>query len=119
MDYVNNFIKICLDIANYYDEKGNDNPDYLGDEMTKKIGLGYKALSNYLRKGTREVITLQENYYSTCYRLKYEESIAVEQQEYLEDVFGDSEPYGINDKDKQRIKEFVQSIKKEWDEKNE
>lgn len=38
-----------------------------------------------------------------------------EMRDYLEDVFGDPEPYTINDKDKERIKMFVKGIMKEWD----
>ena len=113
--YLNRFLKTCLDIADYYDSKGDKDSDYLGDEMTEEIGLGYRALTGYLRKGVKEVIDLQMNYHTACEQRNYHKSIEKHQEEYLLDVFGDAEPYSINDKDKQRIKEFVQSIFAGWD----
>jgi hypothetical protein len=117
INYINNFLKIALNIADYYDNKGNNGEDFLNDEMTKEIGLRYRALTSYLRKGVQEVITLQSNYHKACEQRNYEKSIQEEQKDFLLDMFGDEEPYSINDKDKQRIKEFVQSIFKEWDDK--
>lgn len=119
INYINNFLKIALNIADYYDNKGNNGEDFLDDELSKDLGLGYRALTNYLRKGVQEVISLQMNYHSACAQRNYEKSIQESQKEYLLDVFGDEEPYSINDKDKQRIKEFVQSIFAEWDKENE
>ena len=118
INYLNNMLKICLNIADYYDNKGNEDEDFLDDGLTKELGLGYRALTNYLRKGVQEVISLQMNYHSACAERNYEKSIQESQKEYLLDVFGDEEPYSINDKDKQRIKEFVQSIFAEWDKEN-
>ena len=119
INYINNFLKIALNIADYYDNKGNNGEDFLDDEMTKEIGLGYRALTSYLRKGVQEVITLQSNYHKACEQRNYEKSIQESQKEYLLDVFGDEEPYSINAKDKQRIKEFVQSIFADLDKENE
>lgn len=115
MNYLNNMLKICLNIADYYDNKGDKDDDFLDDELTKEIGLGYRALTNYLRKGVQEVISLQTNYHNACQQRNFEKSIQESQKDFLLDVFGDEEPYSINDKDKQRIKEFVQSIFKEWE----
>ena len=119
INYLNNMLKICLNIADYYDNKGDTDEDFLGDELTRELGLGYRALTNYLRKGVQEVISLQMNYHSACAQINIEKSIQESQKEYLLDVFGDEEPYSINDKDKQRIKEFVQSIFAEWDKEQE
>ena len=112
-------LKICLDIADYYDNKGDTDKDFLNDELTREIGLGYKALTNYLRKGVQEAITLQSNYHSAYAQKNYQKAVCESQKDYLLDVFGDEEPYSINDKDKQRIKEFVQSIFAEWHKENE
>lgn len=112
---INNFLKIALDIADYYDTKGNDNEKFFKDELTDELGLGYKALTSYLRKGVQEVISLQTNYYKACEERNYEKSVQERQKEYLLDVFGDKEPYSINNKDKQRIKDFVKGIFEEWD----
>ena len=114
INYLNNMLKICLNIADYYDNKGDTDKDFIDDDLTKELGLGYRALANYLRKGVQEVITLQSNYHRACHERNYQEDIQKSQKEYLLDVFGDEEPYSINDKDKQRIKEFVQSIFAEW-----
>lgn len=119
INYINNFLKIALNIADYYDNKGNNSEDFLNDEMTKEIGLGYRALTSYLRKGVQEVITLQSNYHSACEQRNYEKSLREGKEEFLLEVFGDEEPESINNKDKQRIKEFVQSIFAEWDKENE
>ena len=119
INYINNFLKIALNIADYYDNKGYYSEDFLNDEMTKEIGLGYRALTSYLRKGVQEVITLQSNYHSACEQRNYEKSLREGKEEFLLEVFGDEEPESINNKDKQRIKEFVQSIFAEWDKENE
>ena len=116
---INRFLKIALDIADYYDNKGDNDHEFLDDGLTKDLGLGYRALTNYIRKGVQEVISLQMNYHNACHQRNYEKSIQESQKDYLLDVFGDEEPYSINDKDKQRIKEFVQSIFKEWDKESE
>ena len=112
-------LKICLNIADYYDNKGDTDENFLDDGLTRELGLGYRALTNYLRKGVQEVISLQMNYHSACAQRNIEKSIQESQKEYLLNVFGDEEPYSINDKDKQRIKEFVQSIFAEWNKKQE
>ena len=114
MNYLNNFLKVCLDIADYYDKKGCEDDSFVDDGLTKNIGLGYRALTSYLRKGVQEVITLKSDYYKACEQRNLEKSIQESQKDFLLDVFGDEEPYSINDKDKQRIKEFVQSIFDEW-----
>lgn len=115
INYLNNMLKTCLNIADYYDNKGDTDYDFFDDELTKELGLGYRALTNYLRKGVQEVISLQMNYHTACEQRNAEKFIQEAQKDFLLDVFGDEEPYSINDKDKQRIKEFVQSIFKEWD----
>ena len=114
INYLNNMLKICLNIADYYDNKGDKDADFLDDELTKEIGLGYRSLTNYLRKGVQEVISLQTNYHNAFHQMNFEKSIQESQKDFLLDVFGDEEPYCINDKDKQRIREFVQSIFAEW-----
>ena len=37
-------------------------------------------------------------------------------EDFLQDVLGDYDIHTINDKDKERIKEFVKGIMAEWDE---
>ena len=112
---MNYFLKIALDIADYYDNKGNDNEEFLKDKLIDELGLGYRALTDYLRKGVQEVISLQTRYHRACEERNYEKSVQESQKKYLLDVFGDEEPYSINDKDKQRIKDFVKGIFEEWE----
>ena len=81
MNDLHRFLKICLDIAEYYDRKGEIDTDFLGDEMTDKIGLGYRALTGYIRKGVQEVISLEGNYHTVCYQRDYEKSRREEVEE--------------------------------------
>lgn len=62
---LNRFIKICLDIADYYDKEGEKNYPVLEDNMLKELGMGYRALSGYLRKGATDVIELQNDFHHT------------------------------------------------------
>ena len=58
------FIAICLDIAEYYDTKCEENDFVFNDDLTQKLGLGCKTLSGYLRNGTKEIIELEANYHT-------------------------------------------------------
>lgn len=61
---LNRFMQICLDIAEYYDTIGEESDYVLEDKMLKELGLGYRALSGYLRAGVKEVIDLQDDYHT-------------------------------------------------------
>ena len=105
------FLSICLELADLVDENGG-----AGHEIyNKQLGIGYRVLSSYLRKGVQEVIDLQAKYYGAIASKNLAEIGEKEAHDFLEDVFGDREPYTINDKDKERIKMFVKGIMKEWD----
>ena len=58
---LNRFVQICLDIAEYYDTMGEEADSVLEDKMLKELGLGYRALTGYLRNGVKEVIELEDN----------------------------------------------------------
>lgn len=118
-NYVNKLIKICLDIAELVDTKGDDDPEWFGGDFSKEIGLGYRALSGYLRSGAKAVIDIQRDYHTARERLNFAEREAEDCREYMEELFGDPEPQSINEEDKKRIKDFVASIMKEWDEQDE
>ena len=60
-DNLHRFLAICLDIAEYYDGKAENNGYFLDDDMLKQLGLGYRALSGYLRDGVKEVIELEDS----------------------------------------------------------
>ena len=53
------------------------------------------------------VMELQEKYHHANELRNFAESCKESMEEFLRDVFGDAEIYSINDKDKERIKEFV------------
>lgn len=61
---INRFLQICLDIAEYYDTKCEENDFCFNDDLIKDLGLGCKALSGYMRNGAKEVIELQANYHT-------------------------------------------------------
>ena len=74
---INRFLAICLDIAEYYDRKGENSVNHLvDDEMLKAIGMGYRAFSGYMRNGVSEVITLQGDLHTERERLYYSDSRA-------------------------------------------
>jgi len=110
-DHVTRLIQICLDIANMSDESGEKKEQFLPE-----LGLGYGALSRSLRDGCKGVIELQDRYHRAVQSRNLAKISEKDAHDFLEDVFGDREPYTINDRDKERIKEFVASIKAEWEE---
>lgn len=105
------FLSICIELADLVDENGESGKE----TYNKELGLGYRALSSYLRKGVQEVIDLQAKYYGAIASKNLAEIGEKEAHDFLEDVFGDREPYTINEEDKKRIKAFVKSIMDEWD----
>lgn len=108
---VNKLIEICLNIADLVDEQGENNDFTFADSL----GLGYRALSGYLRSGVKDIIELQASYRSANERAILAEIGEKDIQGFVEEVFGDPEPQTINDKDKARIKEFVQRLMEEGD----
>ena len=124
---INRFLSICLDLADLYDDTGceaylNDNPTseqsarFQHMEWTcSELGLGYRALTSYLRNGVKEIIKLQGEYQREKELKKYAKSSEKDARDYLEELFGDREPECINDKDRARIKNFVKGITEEWE----
>ena len=55
------FLEICLDIAEYYDKKAENNDYIFDDDMLKQLGLGYRSLTGYIRDGVKEVIELEDS----------------------------------------------------------
>ena len=108
MNKVYRLIELCLQLADLADQKHVMPFD-------EDLHMGWGAFSSYMRQGVKEVIDLKQDYYNALYRRSIAEQSKKEMSDYLEDVFGDPEPYTINDKDKERIKAFVKSIMKEWD----
>ena len=108
---IGRFLQICIELAEIVDEKGESGDAPYCDDL----GLGYRVVSGYLRKGVKEVIDLQSKYHRTVESKNLAKIGEEEAHDFLEEVFGDREPYTINDKDKDRIKTFVRSIMLEWE----
>ena len=109
-DYGTILIRICLDIANIADEKGEK-----GERVLEELGFGYRALSGILRRGCKEIIDLQNSYHAAIAARQLAEIGKKSVVDFMEEVFGDREIHCINDKDKERIKAFVKQIEAEWD----
>lgn len=109
---INELVKRCLDMAELADTHGeaDTRPDFLNE-----LGLGYRAFSGTLRRGVIEIINLQTRYHQEVEKARLCQIGEEEMREFVEDVFGDPEAYTINDKDKQRIKEFVRQLEEEWE----
>ena len=113
---INKLLELCLRIADWNDRSVEEQGEYGFDSpLSKELGLGYLALSGYLREGVKEVINLQ----SALSDSRNKENIAKLGQEsaedFLEDIFGDRDIESINEKDKERVRAFVAEIYAEWD----
>lgn len=117
---VNRLLELCLRIADWNDRCVEAQGEYGFDSpLTKELGLGYLALSGYLREGVKEVINLQDALSNARSRECLAKVGQKSAEDFLEDIFGDREIDSINDADKERIRAFVAQIYAEWDEKYE
>ena len=107
---LNRFLQVCLDIAEWYDRKGDENHNFFGDEMTRAIGLGYKAMTGYLRTGVKKVIELQGKYHAANDKAHYAKSNEQDMRDFLIEIFGEEEPETLNDEIKAKIKNAVHEI---------
>ncbi len=111
-NYVNELVRLCLDLAELADTHGEEDSEL---DILRELGLGYRAFSRTLRRGVIEIINLQDRCHKEAEKARLCKIGEAQMQEFVEDVFGDPEAYTINDKDKQRIKEFVRQIEAEWE----
>lgn len=116
---LNRFLQLCLDIAERYDNKGDENHNWFGDDLTKDLGLGYRAMTGYLRNGVAEVIKLQGEIHSTRERIYFSKLDTDNMRSFLIDIFGDEEPESLNDEIKVKIRKAVHEILEAEDGKNE
>ena len=103
---INNLIKIMLNLANIADEE-KETP------FDKKIGLGYRAFTGYIRKGCKEIIELQSNYYSALESKEYAKMELETNEELLEKIFGRKDVDVYNDDEIARFKALADEIQKE------
>lgn len=105
------FIDLCFRIASWVDKRGEAGDDFMHEEF----GLGHLAMSGYLRDGICSVILLEKDYQCAKNRERIAKLGQYGAYDFLEEIFGDRDIDTINDKDKERIKEFVKQIEAEWD----
>lgn len=110
-DRLNKLVEISLRIANYVDEHGRNGDTDLGDEL----GLGYRALSSYLRAGAKSIIDIQADYQLAIEKKELAEIGEQEMRDFLTEIFGDEESETLNDEYKRKIKEFVGALLKNGD----
>ena len=118
----NRLIKICLDLANVLDDAGNRSPDFANPTpefqrvqwLSKQLGLGYRALSDYLRKGSIEIIKLQSDYHRAVENMQLARMSRERMEDFQEQIFGDRNAECFNDEIKSKIREAVKRIDEEW-----
>ena len=103
--------EICLRIASIADRNGESGEFELCDEL----GLGYLALSSYLRAGVKAIIDIQDDLASARADRKYARISEQSMREFIVDIFGDEEPETLNDEYKKRIRDFVGELLKEME----
>ena len=103
--------EICLRIANIADRNGESGEFELCDEL----GLGYLALSGYLRAGVKAIIDIQNDLANARADREYARISEQSMREFIVDIFGDEEPETLNDEYKKRIRDFVGELLKEMD----
>lgn len=103
--------EICLQIASITDRKGETGDTTYCDEL----GLGYLALSSYLRDGVKSIIDLQNDLANARADRYYTQMSEQSMREFIVDIFGDKEPETLNDEYKKRIRDFVGELLKEMD----
>ena len=103
--------EICLRIANIVDRNGEPGEFELCDEL----GLGYLALSGYLRAGVKAIIDIQNDLANARADREYARISEQSMREFIVDIFGDEEPETLNDEYKKRIRDFVGELLKEMD----
>ena len=115
-NYINELVRLCLDMAELADTHGEQNDEL---DFLRELGLGFRAFSGKLRRGALDIINLQDRYHREAEKARLCQIGEEEIQKFVEDVFGDPDAYTINDKDKQRIKEFVRQSEAEWEQEEE
>ena len=107
---LNRFIQVLLDIADYYDNKLDCDPDFKGDELTKSIGLGYLALTSHIRSGVKELLNLKALYYNVREREIYYKECYKAKETFMQDIFGEEDADSLYPEQKEKIKAYVRSL---------
>lgn len=113
MDKLIRFMGVCLDIAEFYDVKGEKGNHFVDDEMLKAIGLGYRALSGYLRQGVTDVIKLQGEYHASKEKAYYAAEYANDYSKQLEMIRAYLDPDMDSKEAIQKIRDILSECE-EW-----
>lgn len=111
IDYLTKLAELSLRMANIIDRNGENENFAFADE----VGLGYLALSGYLRAGAKAIADIQMDYSNAKSKQKLSESSESQMREFLTDIFGDEESETLNDEYKQKIRNFVKELLKSED----
>lgn len=101
-------IGIMLNLADIADEK-QETP------FESEMGLGYRALTAYIREGVKDIINLKRDYFTACEKEKYAKMDLKSNEEILEKIFGRTDLEIYNDNEIARFKALADEIKKEID----
>lgn len=112
MTKINEAVKLMLDIAEVVDRDG-EKEEYT---LPNKLRLGYRALSGKLRDGACEIVKMQERYSDAIITAELAKIGEEDAQKMLEDVLGEEDAETLCDEIKEKIKNAVAAIIKEWDE---
>lgn len=77
--------------------------------------MGSRAMSNYLRQGVKGVIDLQAECYRQQEMARYARMGQESAEDFLDDIFGDSEIDSVNDEMKAKLKAYVKQLEGEWE----
>ena len=110
------FISLCLQLADLADAQG-ETP--FNNVLPNGLNMGCRAFSGIMRGGVKEIIDLQNDFYSTVFRAEYAERDEKDARDFLQQCFGDREIDSINEEDRNRILFLCNKIRREWEEKEE
>lgn len=99
-------VGILMKMACIIDRHGENGDSQFADE----IGMGYLALSSYLRDGVKAIVDMQMEYSEAIANKQIAELSEQYARNYLKEIFGDEDIDSINERYKLKIKEFVQSL---------
>ena len=111
IDYLCKLAELSLEIANIVDRHGENGDFGFADEM----GLGYRALSQYLRRGVKEIIDIQEAYSNAKEKAELAETSERDARDFLKDIFGDEDVDSLSEEYKSQIKDFVSGLFEDFD----
>lgn len=110
-DYLIKLAELSLQIANIID-RNDENGNCI---LAVELGYGYLALSGYLRSGAKAIADIQMDYSDAINAKQMAELSESQMREFLTDIFGDEESETLDDEYKQKIKDFVIELLKEFD----